>query len=340
MKHRYVVMFSLVIFFAFTLPLLFKGNMSCESSSFTLKGEKAVYEITAEYVLKNPFPVTIYNDLIYITLPLNYSFYQRAYLVSMNPEPLTVVKDLDNNSFAVLKLEKVDSGRKVKINAKYIVEVYSYKINFPVEQSIWPPPEIARGYTSETSIWPIHNETLRKLAFQIKGDEENPYLIAKKIVEWVYEHGSYTMTNYTARRRLGAGRCVLNTSKGLIVQGVCDEYADVIITLNRILGIPARTAHGLIYLAYSPVIAYFSNETKKWEWTGHAWPQIYIEPVGWFDVELLVGPELRIGNYTNNHLLFGVEGKKLRPAGIGADVFPTISRFDYMIFTFKKIGGE
>ncbi len=306
-------------------------------TSYFSEGETVEYNIDATYTVYNAGNETVENDFIYINLPLNYSFYQKSYFVSMNPRPTRIVTDVDSNVYAVVNLKNIEPKQRVSIEARYRVKVSSYKMNFPVEDAAYAPLAIARKYLQETQFWPIHNETLRQISSDLGRGKDNPYKILESIAWWVHEHGDYELNSITASNRLGAGRAIKKTDRGLIVYGVCDEFADVIITLCRIQSIPARTVQGLVYIG-NPIISYYENSTSNENWTGHAWPQIYLHPTGWFDIELLVyAPTPRIGNYQNNHIIFGIEGKKLRPVGVGAVAQATVCEVEGVKFKLEVL---
>lgn len=57
-------------------------------------------------------------------------------------------------------------------------------------------------------------------------------------------------------------------------RGVCQDFANLFITLARLLGIPARYRMGYIYTGEN-------HENKFQSDASHAWAEVYIPYVGW-----------------------------------------------------------
>ena len=57
-------------------------------------------------------------------------------------------------------------------------------------------------------------------------------------------------------------------------KGVCQDFANVFITLARLLGIPARYVCGYIYTGNT-------GEARARSDASHAWVQLYIPGIGW-----------------------------------------------------------
>ncbi|MGB9691535.1 MAG: transglutaminase-like domain-containing protein [Candidatus Sumerlaeaceae bacterium] len=112
----------------------------------------------------------------------------------------------------------------------------------------------------------LQNELLVKLNREIVGDEKNPYLVARKIYDWIANNTIYqyareysTLDNisyYTASRRAGD----------------CGQHGMLFIALCRMNGIPARWQSG-----------WESFELKGNNM--HDWCEFYVEPYGWLPVD-------------------------------------------------------
>lgn len=99
----------------------------------------------------------------------------------------------------------------------------------------------------------VNNETIKKLAHEIVGDEKNAYLAAGKIRKWVNENIKYVDGAKTPNSALA----ILQEK-----QGVCAHLAILYTTLARAAGIPT-------YLVVGPV--YFTDDLQ---W--HAWAESYV----------------------------------------------------------------
>jgi transglutaminase-like putative cysteine protease len=118
------------------------------------------------------------------------------------------------------------------------------------------------------------NEELKKLNAEITAGETNPYLLARRIYDWISNNTIYqyareysTLDNisyYTAARRAGD----------------CGQHGMLFIALCRLNGIPARWTTG-------------------WEWFNkdgsnmHDWCEFYVEPYGWLPADPDIAVNLR-----------------------------------------------
>jgi transglutaminase-like putative cysteine protease len=110
---------------------------------------------------------------------------------------------------------------------------------------------------------------LSYLAGQIKGDEKNPYLIAKRIYDWVTLNVKYSfMKEYKFYEDL-------STYAAVNLKGDCGVQALLFITLCRICGVPARWQSG-----------WYANPITP---GNHDWAFFYCEPYGWLPVDCSFG---------------------------------------------------
>lgn len=112
----------------------------------------------------------------------------------------------------------------------------------------------------------LTDELLVGLNREIVGDETNPYLIARRIYDWIARNTIYqfareystldNISHYTAARRAGD----------------CGQHGMLFIALCRINGIPARWQSG-----------WESFEAKGNNM--HDWCEFYVEPYGWLPAD-------------------------------------------------------
>ena len=104
--------------------------------------------------------------------------------------------------------------------------------------------------------------TLRALAEEIRGDERNPLLIARRVYDYITSNVKYSyMREYLLMENISEF-CAVN------LRGDCGVQALLFITLCRILGIPARWQSG--------------NAVKPEGSVGsHDWAMFYVAPWGW-----------------------------------------------------------
>jgi hypothetical protein len=95
-----------------------------------------------------------------------------------------------------------------------------------------------RGELAEEPLLQAHNPEIIRKALGIVGDERSPKLIALKLHAWVSDSVAKVVT-YSVPNALA----VLHAMKG-----DCNEHTQLYVALMRSLGIPARTATGLLYV--------------------------------------------------------------------------------------------
>ncbi len=137
-------------------------------------------------------------------------------------------------------------------------------------------------YTAETSLWNYSHPVIQHVLGEINGTK--PLEIVLNAVKWIEEHVSY-------RSHVPPLKPWEVVEKG---EGDCDEQANLLITLLRGKGVPARLAYGVVYMP-----GYVSNITASGGLVGavtvncgwHAWVEAYVPPWGWVPVDLTLGGE-------------------------------------------------
>jgi len=291
------------------------------------------YVVKAKYLVVNTYKIPI-KDYVYVTLPRN-TTYQKAYLLSMIPKPTKIERDEDGNTFAVVVV-KAEPGEKVWINATYLVKVSGYKIFFNVNESKWPSYSMVAKYTVKTRLWNTEREDVVDLAYKLRKGS-TPLEIAINVAKWVQSHISYTIL----MTRVGSDGALVKTPLGYIIRGDCTEVADVYVTLMRILGIPARTVFGMLLSKHESKLwinmstAWYEGEKLLRHWGGHMWSQVYLPLWGWVDVELLEEPRVKLGDYSNLHIVFGIEETKYYGTALGNLCAPSYLTLEYIEMKFK-----
>jgi transglutaminase-like putative cysteine protease len=120
-------------------------------------------------------------------------------------------------------------------------------------------------YTAEQAPHLLFKPELVDLAKEIVGDEQNPYLKARAIFEWIHENIRYTYANEYATIENMSLYCARNR------RGDCGIQALLFITLCRICGVPARWQSGWV--------------TLPWRAGLHDWALFYVEPYGWLPAD-------------------------------------------------------
>jgi len=140
------------------------------------------------------------------------------------------------------------------------------KVTFPIDGL---GPSLIQ-YTEPSELIDITPE-IRKIANDVAAGEDDLYVVAFKLADWVNTNIKYNLSTTTAEADLPAS-WVLREK-----QGVCDELSNLYIAMARSLGIPARFVSG---------IAYTESELFSENWGAHGWAEVYFPGHGWvpFDV--------------------------------------------------------
>lgn len=131
---------------------------------------------------------------------------------------------------------------------------------------------------SSTPLIQASDPLIRQTAQRVVGGATDPAVAAQRLTEWVYEEldKEITLSVPSARRVLDMRR------------GDCNEHTVLYVALSRAVGLPARTAAGLVYVGDR---FYY-----------HAWPEV------WLDRWVPVDPTLGQFPADASHLRFVIGG--------------------------------
>jgi len=285
--------FLIVVFLALSLPLALSPILYARFSYLSSKG---LY--VEEYLFSYQFSLTYYNrgnsswtlsdaDLAF---PLFVNNDRQTVELVWSSRPVAYeVLDADGNSWVVFKVgdRVLSPGENLTIMATYKMAVRPGK-----------PPKLSRAksgtlndipgalkeeFCGPAACWQTDNEELRELAFNLSSGKEKVLDIVASFISWIcenIEYGTYELPRYPNE-----------TYEGRV--GDCDDQANLLITLCRVVGIPAYLQIGCIYIAYYGRPTVFSGHM----WSGHiiytarniawhGWAVVYIPPWGWLPVDL------------------------------------------------------
>jgi len=145
------------------------------------------------------------------------------------------------------------------------------------------PGDIVREYPL-TGIWNLskmgNSSEVTATAMAIKGDEENALLVVLKVLRWFEDNMVYA-SNLTDPQ--GVWQTFATRS------GDCDDQANLFVLFCRILGIPAYTSLGPVYL---PGVDMQTDNNLRFNLTNvawHGWAMVFLPTKGggeWFPVDL------------------------------------------------------
>jgi len=131
-----------------------------------------------------------------------------------------------------------------------------------------------KQYLKSTPFLESDDKLIRTLAKTIKGNLKNPYLIAKKIEEWVFK--AITKKNLTV-----VFATALETAENL--EGDCTEHAVLLAAICRAANIPSKVVIGLVYSeAFSK-----PGDKEKGAFYFHMWTEVYVGR--WIALDATIG---------------------------------------------------
>ncbi len=243
------------------------------------------YSINITYTNLGPTPWRLSDLDVAFGLFINNSW-QEVRLIWTSSPVEEIVEDEDGNLWAVLDVPDrvLEPGEALTLSAKY--EIVSRPREAP-EVSVSASgslsdisADLRACYCGRAACWPTGNRELRSLALSLAANHTNVLEIVAAFISWIYEHIRYSS--------LDVPRYPNETYAGRA--GDCDDQANLLITLCRIVGIPAYLQIGCIYLP-SPA----PSRSKAWgghyeAWIKsvgwHGWAVVYVPPWGWLPVDL------------------------------------------------------
>jgi hypothetical protein len=195
---------------------------------------------------------------------------QSIELISTEPSDYLLA---DNESYLqrTVYLEKVvEAATPTRFEVEY--EYTSYGSYVPiVADRVIPPestPELA-PFIAEVAPHIVFTPELRELNKQIIGEETNPYLVARRLFEWVDNN-----IPWASAREYSTIRNISRYAHENM-HGDCGIQTLLLITLCRLNGIPARWQSGW--------------EFQPPDDSMHDWGMIYFEPYGWVPMDVTYG---------------------------------------------------
>src|SRR3990167_2529946 len=269
---------------------LFNKDQLLESGIAMSFGEKQVFSFKLNYFLENN---NVTSQIKEITLPPDNN-YQQIVLEKLEPEPLDVIVDDDDNFIARYKLPARGS---LDIVAEGFVEVFHKpfrKINAELTT------EEKSSYVQPQRYWETDNGFIKDKANELKTPE--------KIYEFVVNFLSYSQErlNQPEIFRKGAQSAVATPN-----DSVCMEFADLFIAITRAAGIPSREVTGFAY-TQNERLRPISLTLNKGD-VLHAWPEYWDDEKGWIQIDPTWGSTSGGLDFFNkldfNHVTFTQRGK-------------------------------
>jgi len=210
--------------------------------------------------------------------------------------------EFGNNYLLFSRTTKQGHQDPIKINQKYRITLSEVAFDKTVPDAdigeYNPSDAIHTLYCQAEQFYETNNAELIEISNDICKDITNPIDKADAIHDWIVDNLNYSLPDDTGEEK-GAYWAYDN------MQGDCSEFSDLMITLLRIQGIPARKCTGLIisditanneaspdfYPSVGDYWIFSSNFTKSSSQPNagvsyphllaHAWLEYYVPNIGW-----------------------------------------------------------
>ncbi len=224
-------------------------------------GEKFGFKITREV----NFTGNMTDVKLSFQIPEDVKDRQKISDLKINPKPSKIVKKEDG-TFATIEFKNPTGRKEITIEGTAQVRTYNFAIAEKINKNIdgkLTQEQTDRYLREETGI-----DTKSRLIKNICRDEiqtaTNDVDTVKNIFDYVVENLRYNINDINKNK--GALRAIQSGN------GVCEEFADLFVTLCRVKGIPARVVEGFD-------IPFTDNDKEIY--SGHAWCEVYFPQYGW-----------------------------------------------------------
>jgi transglutaminase-like putative cysteine protease len=204
-------------------------------------------------------------------------------ILSIEPKPDDRYYEPNGNGFEIVYWK---AEPQLTYSIEFNVELSKIDLDLDFDR-VWPEydtsTDLYKKYTvPDNAVQSDNNEIIAK-AKEIVGNEANPLLRAKMLVEWMQNiRGPETQDE--TRQPHDALRCLHNG------YGDCGAQSNLFVAMCRALGIPARNISGAHPFPYGdlhfPEGTWDAPNAEKIEGFGlHVWAEFYLEGFGWVPLD-------------------------------------------------------
>lgn len=267
-------------------------------------GDYQVFDFELKGQLKND---SIFSKTQSVVLPPQLNNYQEISLLKIEPKPVKLIKDSNENILAVYK---IPSKGQINYIIKGKAKIYNKKINLSQTPDYSQIPKELNIYLKSSLYWETDEKAIKELAKSHDSPEKIYKYITKNLT---YDYELLKLNKKPIRK---GGLKALTDKKGL-----CLDFTDAFITLARSAGIPAREVSGYAYTK-DP----FKNPASQDNSAGvfmHSWVQYYHPSYGWVSVDPTWGATSGLDYFSrldNNHFALVIRGSYLEDFEVPQDI--------------------
>jgi len=243
-------------------PVFFGVGGKPGSKNFTDKRSYTVSYSVDIRVLEATRPNTLY---LWTPMPVNSPSQRNISFVSHSIEPFV----RNYRGVSLFKLDNLGTGSNQSINLSFRADVYAVETEInplSVRQETAP---LAATYTKNSDLIPSGNQQIRTTVSAIIGREQNPYIKARMLYDWI-------IANIQIEKTL-----ILSSSDitDVIEQKRADPYTAALLytTMARAAGIPCVPVAGVL-------IDRNGRQTLR-----HYWAEFWLRDFGWVPADPAMG---------------------------------------------------
>lgn len=266
---------AIILLEILTFPFAIAGSQT---------GSETTYVYTSTVVYRNQGNSILVLDEDYHTfnLLMNTSW-QTTYLQGSSSS-YRVVGDSDGNLNMLLNASPIPKGGNITLSTSLKIVARQRKppsLSVSTSGSLDDIPQELQKYTNESGTWLINNKTLKDWAYSIAVGKSNVLDIVTSLANGI---GSRTKPQ-------SSDVPLYPTETYDSTKGDCDDQSNLLITLCRILGIPAYLQVGMLKSSSQEKGVYWKDHvTYSTTYVSyHAWAIIYVPPWGWLPFDMTLG---------------------------------------------------
>ena len=242
-------------------PVFFDVTGKPGYKNFTDKRRYTINYSVDIRILEATRPNTLY---LWVPKPVTSPSQRNVSLVSRSTNPF-----MENyRGVSLIKLENLGAGTNYTINLSFNVEVYAQETGMRPVYIRQEETPLSAMYTQSTSLIRSDIPQIRSTVSSITGREQNPYIKAKLIYDWI-------LANIQITESLSSP---VTGIAGVLEQKQADPYNAALLFTAM-----ARAAR-LPCIPVAGVLVNRSGQTLR-----HYWTEFWIDGFGWFPVDPAMG---------------------------------------------------
>jgi transglutaminase-like putative cysteine protease len=210
---------------------------------------------------------------LWLPRPASSSSQRNVRLLSRNVEPF-----IENyRGTSLFQMQDLQSGANASVDLSYLVEVYAVEtdVRSASTASGGRASPVMTAYTAASALIPSEDPRVRELAASVTGREQNPYLKARRIYDYLLNEMTIQWPTAQSDPPTAA---IPKTMASTIEEKRADPYMAALLfcALARAAGVPAIPVSGVLM-------------DRNRIGSSHYWAEFWIDGLGWIPVDPALG---------------------------------------------------